>query len=160
MIRPAATADAEAICRIYNHYVETTVVTFEETPVTADAMAQRIEDIQRSHVWHVACIDGAVAGYAYAGPWRPRSAYRYAVEATVYLAPERTRQGLGRALYARLLEDLRAKGFRCAMGGIALPNAASIALHEATGFVKVAHFRDAGFKLGRWIDVAYWQRLL
>jgi len=123
-------------------------------------MAERIADIQRTHVWHVACIDDAVVGYAYAGPWRTRAAYRFAVETTVYLAPDRARQGLGRALYTRLLADLRDMGFHCAMGGIALPNEASVALHEAMGFVKVAHFREVGRKLDRWIDVAYWQRAL
>ena len=160
MIRLASTADAAAICTIYNHYVESTIVTFEETPVAPAAMAERIADIQRSHVWYVACVDDAVAGYAYAGPWRTRAAYRFAVETTVYLDRNRTGHGLGRALYGRLLADLRELGFRCAMGGIALPNDASVALHERMGFVKVAHFREVGFKFDRWIDVAYWQRAL
>ena len=101
-----------------------------------------------------------VVGYAYAGPWRTRAAYRFAVETTVYLDRNRTGHGLGRALYGRLLADLRELGFRCAMGGIALPNDASVALHERMGFVKVAHFREVGFKFNRWIDVAYWQRAL
>jgi L-amino acid N-acyltransferase YncA len=160
MIRLATTADAEGICAIYNHYDENTTVTFEETPVTPAAMAERIVDIQRTHVWCVACQDDVIAGYAYAGPWRTRAAYRFAVETTVYLDPNRTRQGLGRALYGRLLADLRGLGFHCAMGGVALPNEASVALHERMGFVKVAHFREVGFKFDRWIDVAYWQRAL
>jgi len=160
VIRLATTADADAICKIYNHYVESTIVTFEETPVTPDAMAERIADIQRSHVWYVACIDDAVAGYAYAGPWRSRAAYRFAVETTVYLDRGHTRRGLGRALYGQLLPDLLELGFHCAMGGIALPNDASVALHERMGFAKVAHFREVGFKFNRWIDVAYWQRAL
>ena len=160
VIRLATTADAPAICAIYNHYVEHTFVTFEETPVTPAAMAERIADIQRTHVWYVACLDDVVAGYAYAGAWRTRSAYRFTVEATVYLDHERTRQGLGRTLYERLLADLRELGFRSALGGIALPNDASIALHERMGFVKVAHLREVGFKFNRWIDVAYWQRAL
>src|SRR6185369_7304265 len=122
VIRLATTADADAICKIYNYYVESTIVTFEETPVTPDVMAERIADIQRTHVWYVACIDDAVAGYAYAGPWRSRAAYRFAVETTVYLDRDHTRHGLGRALYGQLLPDLLELGFHCAMGGIALPN--------------------------------------
>lgn len=160
MIRDAAAADADAICRIYNPHVTGTIVTFEEVPVEPAAMAERIADIQRAHVWLVACVGDAVAGYAYAGPWRTRAAYRHAVETTVYLAAEHTRRGLGRALYESLLDKLRRLGYHCAIGGVALPNAASVALHERTGFVKVAHFREVGFKLGRWIDVAYWQRTL
>ncbi len=158
MIRPATTADAQAICDIYNPYIETTVITFEEVPVDAAAMAQRIADIQEQHLWYVAEEDARLLGYAYAGPWRPRAAYRHAVETSVYLAPHALRRGVGRALYAALLDELPRKGFRCAMGGIALPNTASVALHEAMGFAKVAHFTDVGFKFDRWIDVGYWQR--
>lgn len=158
MIRTATTADAQAICDIYNPYVEKTVITFEEVPVDAATMAQRIADIGQRHMWYVAEEAGRVVGYAYAGPWRPRTAYRHAVETSVYLAADATGRGLGRALYATVLDALPRQGFRCAMGGIALPNDASVALHEAMGFVKVAHFKDVGFKFGRWIDVGYWQR--
>lgn len=158
MIRPATIADAQAICDIYNPYIEETVITFEEVPVDAAAMAQRIADIQQQHMWYVAEENGRLLGYAYAGPWRPRTAYRYAVETSVYLAPHALRRGVGRGLYAAVLDELPKKGFRCAMGGIALPNDPSVALHEAMGFAKVAHFTDVGFKFGRWIDVGYWQR--
>jgi len=158
MIRPATTADAQAICDIYNPYIEETVITFEEVTVDAAAMAQRIADIQKQHMWYVAEDGGRLLGYAYAGPWRPRTAYRHAVETSVYLAPDAMRRGVGRALYATVLDELPTKGFRCAMGGIALPNDPSVALHEAMGFVKVAHFADVGFKFGQWIDVGYWQR--
>ena len=158
MIRPATSADAQAICDIYNPYIEDTVITFEEVTVDAAAMAQRIADIQKQHMWYVAEDGGRVLGYAYAGPWRPRTAYRYAVETSVYLAPDAMRRGVGRALYATVLDELPRKGFHCAMGGIALPNDPSVALHEAMGFTKVAHFADVGFKFGQWIDVGYWQR--
>lgn len=159
MIRPATAADAQALCDIYNPYIEKTVITFEEVPLDAAAMAQRVADIQARHMWHVAEEGGRLLGYAYAGPWRPRAAYRYAVETSVYLAEDALGRGLGRALYEVLLEELPRKGFRCAMGGIALPNDASVRLHEAMGFVKVAHFQDVGFKFGQWIPVGYWQRI-
>lgn len=160
MIRPATPADAPAICGIYNHYVATTVISFEETPVAIAEMAKRIAEISQTHPWHVAQEEGAVTGYAYAGPWRTRAAYRFAVETTVYLARDRHGLGIGAKLYDVLLRDLASRGFHCAMGGIALPNPASVALHEKMGFVKVAHFREVGCKFGQRIDVGYWQRML
>ena len=160
LIRRATPDDAVAIAAIYNHHVVNTVVTFEEIPVDEAAMRSRIADIEASHAWFVATVDGRIGGYAYASVWRARSAYRRSVETTVYVDGDRTRRGLGRALYDALLPELAQRGFHCAMGGIALPNAASVALHERTGFAKVAHFREVGWKLGRWIDVGYWQRLL
>jgi L-amino acid N-acyltransferase YncA len=160
VIRDAAAADAPAICAIYNLYVLSTVITFEEAPVEAASMAERIAEIRRAHPWLVCELDGEIAGYAYAGPWRTRTAYRFATETTIYLAPGHTGRGVGRTLYEALLAELARRGYRCAMGGIALPNPASVALHEKVGFVKVAHFREVGWKLDRWIDVGYWQRML
>ena len=160
LIRRVTPADAGAIAAIYNHHVVNTVVTFEETPVDEATMRSRIADIDSSHAWFVAVADGRVGGYAYASAWRARSAYRKSVETTVYVDGGMTGRGLGRALYDALLRELAQRGFHCAMGGIALPNAASVALHERMGFAKVAHFREVGWKLGRWIDVGYWQRML
>ena len=160
MIRHATADDAAPVCAIYNPYVLSTVITFEETPIAPSAMAERIADIQRTHAWLVTEIDGEVAGYAYGSPWRTRSAYRFATETTIYLAQGRAGQGLGRALYEALLAELARRGYHCAMGGIALPNPASVALHEKVGFAKVAHLREVGWKLDRWIDVGYWQRAL
>lgn len=160
VIRRVAAGDAGDIAAIYNHHVVNTIVTFEETPVDQATMRGRIADIDASHAWFVAEVGGRVAGYAYASAWRPRSAYRHSVETTVYVANDALGQGLGRALYGALLAELAARGYRCAMGGIALPNAGSVALHERMGFAKVAHFREVGWKLGRWIDVGYWQRML
>ncbi|MFO1303143.1 MAG: arsinothricin resistance N-acetyltransferase ArsN1 family B [Burkholderiales bacterium] len=152
--------DAAAIAAIYNHHVLNTVVTFEEVPVDAAAMRARIEEIERAHVWYVAEVAGELAGYAYASAWRPRTAYRKSVETTVYLGDAYLRRGIGAALYETLLPELARRGFHSAMAGIALPNAGSVALHERVGFAKVAHFREVGWKLDRWIDVAYWQRML
>jgi L-amino acid N-acyltransferase YncA len=160
MIRYATPADAAGICRIYNPYVQDTVISFEEAPVPVAAMATRIEELLRTHPWHVAESDGEIAGYAYASPWRSRAAYRHAVETSVYVAQQHAGRGLGRALYGVLLQDLTQRGFHCAMGGIALPNPASIALHESMGFVEVGRFREVGWKFGRWVDVGYWQRFL
>lgn len=159
MIRAVLLADASAICAIYNHYVTTGDATFEEVPVSVDEMTRRIEATTAAWPWLVAEREGAIAGYAYANQWKPRSGYRHSVESTVYLDPACGGQGLGSSLYAQLLEHLQQLGVHCAIAGIALPNAASIALHEKFGFRKVAHFRENGIKFGRWIDVAYWQRV-
>lgn len=160
VIRRVAPGDAAPIAAIYNHHVANTIVTFEEVPVDETAMRGRIAEIDGSHAWFVAEVGGRVAGYAYASAWRARTAYRRSVETTVYLGSEFLGRGLGSALYDALLRELVRRDFHCAMGGIALPNAASVALHERMGFAKVAHFREVGWKLGRWIDVGYWQRML
>jgi phosphinothricin acetyltransferase len=161
MIRSATDRDAEAIARIYNHYVLNTVVTFEEEPVPPGEIAARIKDTESARFpWLVAEQDGQVAGYAYAGRWSGRCSYRFSAESTVYLDPAAVGQGLGKRLYGALLAALRERSMHVVIGGIALPNPASVALHEKLGFVKVAHFRQVGFKFDQWIDVGYWQTQL
>jgi L-amino acid N-acyltransferase YncA len=161
IIRPVAAGDAEAIARIYNYYIENTVITFEEERVTAQDMAARIAEAEGlSLPWLVTLVDGALAGYAYARKWRPRSAYRYSVETTIYLDHDHKGRGIGRSLYAALLPLVKDRGMHVAIGGVALPNEASIALHEKLGFERVATFRQVGFKHDRWVDVAYWQLVL
>jgi phosphinothricin acetyltransferase len=160
MIRPASERDADQIAAIYNHYVEHTVITFEEELVPVAEMAQRIACVTAQYPWLVLEHEQEICGYAYGTRWRERASYRFAVESTVYLAPARTGQGLGTTLYAALLEQLREAGFHCVLGGIALPNEASVALHEKLGFRKVAELKDVGRKLDRWIDVGYWQLML
>jgi L-amino acid N-acyltransferase YncA len=160
MIRTAQVADAGSICAIYNSYVLESTITFEEAEVSAAEMENRIGETLRDLPWLVWEQDGAVRGYAYASKWKGRCAYRHSVEVTVYFDPKSTRQGIGRQLYQALLDDLRARKFHTAIGGIALPNAASVALHESLGFRKVAHFEEVGWKFERWIDVGYWQLLL
>jgi L-amino acid N-acyltransferase YncA len=160
-VRAVTPADAGAVADIYNLYVLQTIVTFEEEPVTAEEMSRRIDEVKAlSLPWFVAERAGAIAGYAYASRWRARSGYRFSSEVTVYLAPEQGRRGIGSALYAELLSGLRGRGLHAAIGGIALPNAASVALHEKFGFRKVAHFEQTGFKFDRWIDVGYWELIL
>jgi len=161
VIRSAQTADADAITRIYNHYIEHSTATFAEEPVTAAEIVRRIERVLADGLpWLVAEDAGQVVGYTYATKWRERTAYRFSVECTVYLDPERKGRGVGSQLYQELLSVLRARGVHSVIGGIALPNDESIALHEKFGFQKTAHFKEVGFKFGRWVDVAYWQRLL
>lgn len=160
-IRDAIADDALAIVDIYNHYVLTTTISFEEQAVTAAEMQQRIADVQHGGLpWLVAEENGALVGYAYATKWRVRHAYRFSVESSVYLAPDVAGKGLGTALYRQLLARLTAGGYHLVIGGIAQPNAASVALHEKMGFEKVAQFREVGFKFGRWIDVGYWEKSL
>mgnify|MGYP001812776637 CR=1 FL=1 len=161
MIRPAIAADAAAIAGIYNHYIAHTVVTFEEDPVSGGEIAARIGETGEAGLpWLVAEEGGAVVGYAYASKWKGRCAYRYSVEVTVYLAPGSDGRGLGTSLYRELFDRLRQCGMHTAMGGISLPNPASVALHEKFGMEKVAHFREVGFKFDRWVDVGYWQGTL
>lgn len=160
MIRSVETSDASVICAIYNRYVRETVITFEEEPVTPDNMAQRISDVIERLPWLVWEHAGEIVGYAYATPWKARSAYRFSVESTIYLAQAVVKRGIGTQLYQALITELQRRKVHCAMGGIALPNPASIALHEKLGFTKIGHFKEVGWKLGRWVDVGYWQLLL
>ena len=161
IVRSASPADAAAIARIYNYYIANSVITFEEEPVAEQVMAARVAEVQAlSLPWLVAEVAKNVFGFAYAGKWKVRSAYRYSVETTIYLEHGHEGRGIGKTLYEALLPILRARGIHVAIGGVALPNAASVALHEKLGFEHVATFREVGFKHGRWVDVAYWQLLL
>jgi L-amino acid N-acyltransferase YncA len=160
-IRPVTDGDADAMAAIYNHFVAETIVTFEETPIPGEEMRRRMTGVQDAGLpWLVAEHAGRVLGYAYASKWKERIGYRFSVESTVYLAPDAAGLGAGSGLYAALFDALTARGVHAVMGGIALPNDASVALHEKFGMTKVAHFAEVGFKFGRWIDVGYWQRVL
>ena len=160
-IRSATADDAAAIAAIYNPYVAHTCITFETDAVSAEEMHARIAGGDEANLpWLVAMSNGVVSGYAYASKWKGRCAYRYAAESTVYLDPSSQGHGVGRQLYIALLDRLKSRGIRTIIGGIALPNEASIRLHERLGFEKVAHFKRVGFKQDRWIDVGYWQLLL
>jgi phosphinothricin acetyltransferase len=161
MIRPVQASDAQAIADIYNEYILNSVITFEEQAITAQDMAVRFEEVSSSSLpWCVAESDGRVLGYAYASKWKGRCAYRFSVETTVYVDASSKGKGIGSMLYEALLAQLRAQKYHLAIGGIALPNAASIKLHEKFGFEKVAHFKEVGFKFGHWVDVGYWQVVL
>ena len=133
---------------------------FRSEPPAAEDMARRIADAQRAHAWLVLETDGEVIGYAYGGPFMARAAYQWATTVSVYLEQGRRRTGGGRALYEALFDRLAARGHRTALAGIALPNDASIGLHTALGFERVGTYRRVGWKLGRWHDVAWYQRAL
>lgn len=161
MIRNIHKDDAESITNIYNYYVKNTVVSFEEQPIDTATMQQRIDDVTNSNLpWLVTEDNGAVVGYAYASMWKSRSAYRHSVEVSAYLLPTHTNRGLGKQLYKELFSILKSLNINTIIGGIALPNPASVALHESFGMEKVAHFKDVGYKFGKWVDVAYWQLIL
>jgi phosphinothricin acetyltransferase len=156
-LRDALPADAAAIAAIYNHYVATTIISMENDPVDTAEMARRIADIQDAALpWIVLVEGGRVCAYAYASKWRARPGYRHAVESSVYVDPALRGRGHGQALYHALLARLQGR-FHTVIGGIALPNAASIALHERMGFRQVACFHEVGHKFGAWVDVGYWQ---
>jgi len=159
-IRLVSVADAEAICDIYNYYVSNSTISFEEVGVNVSEMSRRIVSVSETLPWLVIETDGKVDGYAYATKWRERSAYRFSVELSVYLAPSAIGKGCGALLYENLFEHLRKSGVHLLIAGIALPNENSIKLHEKMGFIKVAHFAEVGFKNNQWVDVAYWQRFL
>lgn len=160
MIRAAEASDAEAIASIYNHYIENTVITFEETPVSADDIAARIKKVNRFNLpWLVSEENSRVVGYAYATRWNERISYRYSAEVTIYLAPDCTFKGLGTQLYSALFDSIR-DDIHVLIGGITLPNPASVAIHEKFGMTKVAHFKEVGYKFNQWLDVGYWQKTL
>lgn len=160
MIRVATLDDAADTAGIYNHYVENTTITFDTEPLSVEAMRARIDRTIAEYPWFVADVVGTVTGYAYGARWQTRCAYRDAVETSVYVDPGHLRRGVGRALYRRLIDELRSREYRCAIAGIALPNPASIALHEGLGFALVGKFKEVGHKFGERIDVGYWQLML
>lgn len=161
-VRCVELKDAAFIADIYNHYVNQSSVTFEEDPVDKAEMARRIlETKEQGLPWYVAEDDDEKClGYCYASKWKGRCAYRFSVEVTVYLQPNEVGKGAGTNLYKVLFDSLKSLGFHVAIGGIALPNPASVRLHEKFGMKKVAHFEEIGFKFGEWVDVGYWQGFL
>lgn len=159
-IRVATPADADAINAIYRPFVTDSVISFELEPPSDAAMAERIAGTLRRFPWLVTEVDEHVVGYAYAGQYRERPAYRWSTETTVYVSPPYHGRGIGRALYRQLFRLLQYQGYCSAYAGITLPNPASIALHEALGFEPVGIYRNAGYKFGTWLDVGWWQRAL
>jgi len=158
VIRAATLDDAAAVASIYNPYIRDTVVTFEEVEVSAEEIASRMSAVAAASLpWMVFEERGTVVGYAYAARWHARSAYRYTAESTIYLDGSVRGRGLGRRLYSTLLDELRQRPVHVVVGGIALPNDASVALHEKLGFQKAAHYSEVGRKFDRWVDVGIWQ---
>jgi phosphinothricin acetyltransferase len=161
-VRPSTDADLPAITAIYAWNVLNGLGTFEEAPPAQDEMARRrAAFLERGLPYLVAARDGAVLGYAYAGPFRLRAAYRYTVEDSVYVSPDAVGQGVGKALLSRLIVECEALGLRqmCAVIGDS-GNTASIGLHAALGFEQKGVFPDMGHKFGRWVDLVWMQRPL
>lgn len=159
-IRQATEADAAALVAIYAPYVERTPISFETVVPSVDEFAGRIRKCLSAWQYLVAERDGRIVGYAYGGRHRERDAYRYSVEVSAYVDRSCHRQGVGRALYTQLFEDLAAEGYCEAFAGITYPNESSIGLHSAMGFTMIGIFRRIGWKFDRWHDVAWMQRTL
>ena len=160
LVRDATVDDAARCAEIYAPYVRDTVVSFELEPPTAAVMAGRIEAALARHAWLVLEDGGRVVGYAYGSTFNARAAYDWSTSVSVYTEMGRRRTGAGRALYTALLDRLAARGYRTALAGIGLPNDASVGLHTAMGFEPVGTYHRVGWKLGRWHDVAWYQRPL
>jgi len=160
-IRQATSADSVLIAEIYNHYVKNSHSTFEIEPIDSTEMRRRMMDGRAAgYPFLVIEDDLEVVGYAYGRRFRPRFAYLYSIEVSVYVKNGKEGRNIGSLLYDRLLKDIRQMDFHAVIGGISLPNEASVRLHEKFGFQKVAHFRQVGRKFDRWIDVGYWELLL
>lgn len=157
MIRFVTVDDAESICAIYNHHIENSIATFEEDAVAVSDMQDRIRNASEAKPWFVYESDDGLAGYAYASAWQSRCAYRFSLETTVYLSRDHMGRGVGTELYGHLIADIRARNMHSLIAAIALPNEASVALHEKFGFEKVGQFKEVGWKFDQWIDVGYWE---
>jgi phosphinothricin acetyltransferase len=163
IVRDAVATDIPAITAVYDHYVRTSLATFEETPLTLAEMTQRCNGVTAAGLPYLVAIDGTdtLLGYAYAAPFRMRSAYRFTLEDSIYVDPITTRRGVGQVLLAALIERCTVLGYRQMIAVIGdTGNAASIGLHEKAGFRRAGVMPAVGFKLGRWVDSVLMQRAL
>jgi phosphinothricin acetyltransferase len=158
-IRNAKVEDAEAIAEIYNYYITDTHHTFETDPVSVEMMAARIVAVRKRFPFLVAEVDGVPMGYAYAVRFKLREAYEHSAEVSIYVRSDSKQRGLGTSLYSKLFTEIYDTNTHAIIAGIALPNDSSVRFHEKLGFEKVAHFKEVGYKLGRWIDVGYWEKM-
>lgn len=158
-IRQAQFTDAGQIAEIYNYYILNTHHTFETEPLSADEMQQRIAETSEDYPFLIAEYEGVIQGYVYAAQFKLRQAYKHSVEVSIYVRNQAKQKGIGSELYQRLLEELSETDVHALMAGISLPNEASVRFHEKLGYEKVAHFREVGYKLGRWVDVGFWEML-
>jgi L-amino acid N-acyltransferase YncA len=156
-VRPVRAADAAGLRAVYAPVVADTYASFETEVPDLTEMRRRVADVTSRYPWLVAELDGAVAGYAYAARHHDRAAYRWAVDVSVYVAAAAAGRGVGRALYGSLLPQVAGLGYVNAFAGIALPNPASVRLHESFGFRHLGTYEQVGFKAGAWRDVGWWQ---
>ena len=159
-IRPARATDLPALTDIYNHYVRETPTTFDTEPFSVEARRAWFDQFDDTGLYRLVVAENAegVVGYAGSVSFRPKPAYRTSVETSVYLRPEAHGHGLGSRLYAALFEALRGAGLHRAYAGVTLPNPASIALHTSFGFTEIGTYREVGYKLGRYWDVAWFEK--
>ncbi|MEZ4703997.1 MAG: N-acetyltransferase family protein [Bdellovibrionota bacterium] len=156
-IRKACSDDASSIATIYGYYVNHSVISFEYEAPSSQQMQQRIYILQEKFPWLVGEIEDQIVGYCYAGPFRTRTAYQWSAETAIYIDHRWCGKGLGKQLYHALIQELQQAKIYNIIGGITLPNEASVALHEHFGFVKTSHYKEIGFKFGQWWDVGFWQ---
>lgn len=157
-VRPAEPTDMAAVCRIVNHFIESSAANFATMPRTPQEWTSDLSRFGGLYPWLVACHAESVVGVAYAVPWSDRGAYAWCAEVTVYVAPDRGGEGIGSRLYERLLADLDGADYRSSVAVIALPNPASVSLHESFGFEHAGTLTRVGYKFGTWHDVGLWQR--
>jgi phosphinothricin acetyltransferase len=157
LIRIAEPSDAAGVLTIYAPYCDSSTVSFEVAAPSVNQMAERMAAFLKDYPWLVCEIDGQIAGYVYASRHRERAAYRWTVEVTVYVAAAHRRRGIGRALYKSLFAILAEQNYVKAFAGITLPNPQSVGLHESLGFTAIGVYPAVGYKLGRWLDVGWWQ---
>ncbi len=157
-IRKVTLEDAETVGEIYNYYIQNTHHTFETEPLTVERTRRRIGKIIDKYPFLVAEQDGGIFGYAHAAPFKLRQAYEHSAEVSIYVKNDAKQRGIGSMLYEKLFEKLEDTDIHALVAGISLPNDGSIKFHEKLGFEKVAHFKEVGYKLGRWIDVGYWEK--
>lgn len=156
-IRKVNPNDAAQIAEIYNYYIKNTHQTFETEPLSADEMQERINEISEDYPYLVAEENGEIYGYAYAAQFKMRQAYEFSAEVSIYVKVEAKQKGIGTKIYEKLFEEFQETDIHAIIAGISLPNDGSVKFHEKLGFSKVAHFREVGYKLGRWVDVGYWE---
>jgi len=157
MIRKASLADASALLEIYNYYVIHTTVTFDEEAVPLSAFTKKIDDILKAYPFFVFEENNEILGFTYASKFRPKPAYNYTVESTVYVKHGVHGKKIGTQLYATLIAALKEQKFKSVLGVLTIPNPASIKLHEKFGFTQVAHLKEVGFKFDTWLDVGIFQ---
>ena len=159
-IRDAKLEDGKQVADVYNYYITQTHHTFETEPLEAEEMQRRIANVTEKYPFLVAEEDSEIVGYAYATQFKLRQAYEYASEVSIYVRNAAKQKGIGTQLYVQLFDELSTTDIHAVVAGISLPNDASVRFHERLGFEKVAHFKEVGYKLGRWIDVGYWEKIL
>ncbi len=158
-IRKVELTDAAQIAEIYDYYILNTHHTFETEPLSAEDMRKRIAETVENYPYLVAEFEGEIQGYVYATQFKLRQAYEHSVEASIYVRNQAKKKGIGSELYKVFLEELKETDVHAIMAGISLPNDASVRFHEKLGYEKVAHFKEVGYKLGRWVDVGFWEML-